>query len=250
MINIYICEDNIEQLNKIKEAVENTIIIENYDMKIIKQSKDPYEILDVVKKTKGTGIYFLDIDLNSDINGIQLAEEIRKYDPSGYIIFITTHGELSHLTFKYKVEALDYIIKDDFQEVSERVGECIRYIYNKYVTEPAEKEVFYIKSNDKIILMEYNKIIMFETAANAHKVILHGEQRQVEFYGSMKEVEKALDMRFFRSHKSFIINKDKIRDVDKKNRIITMNNGVQCLVSVRAVKHIKKLFENQVSKGF
>ena len=55
-------------------------------------------------------------DLGADINGINLGEEIRQLDPTGYIIFITTHAELSHLTFKYKVEALDYIIKDDFSE--------------------------------------------------------------------------------------------------------------------------------------
>lgn len=47
------------------------------------------------------------------MNGFELAQEIRKFDPRGFIIFITTHAELSYMTFTYKVEALDYIIKDD-----------------------------------------------------------------------------------------------------------------------------------------
>ena len=46
---------------------------------------------------------FLDIQLEADINGIKLGSEIRKYDPIGNIIFVTSHSELTYLTFVYKV---------------------------------------------------------------------------------------------------------------------------------------------------
>ena len=49
------------------------------------------------------GCYFLDIQLEVDINGIKLGSEIRKYDPIGNIIFVTSHSELTYLTFVYKV---------------------------------------------------------------------------------------------------------------------------------------------------
>ena len=52
-----------------------------------------------------TGIYFLDVDLKSDINGIKLGSKIREKDTRGFIIFTTTHLEMSYFAFKYKVEA-------------------------------------------------------------------------------------------------------------------------------------------------
>lgn len=54
---------------------------------------------------------FLDIQLEADINGIKLASEIRKHDPVGNIIFVTSHSELTYLTFVYKVAAMDFILK-------------------------------------------------------------------------------------------------------------------------------------------
>ena len=43
--------------------------------------------------------------IRGDINGIKLGSEIRKYDPIGNIIFVTSHSELTYLTFVYKVSA-------------------------------------------------------------------------------------------------------------------------------------------------
>ncbi len=241
MIKVYICEDNQKQLEKIRDAVNNTIMIEDLDMRVEKSTKDPFELIELVKENEGTGIYFLDIDLGADINGIQLGEKIRQLDPTGYIIFVTTHAELSHLTFKYKVEALDYIIKDDFKEVSKRVKECILYANDKYMALNGERnEVFYINSNDKVVLSEFKNIIAFETSPTVHKIIMNSDKRQVEFYGSMKEVESKLDDQFIRCHKSFIINKNKIRIVDKKNRIAHMVNGQECLISIRGLKLLNK----------
>ncbi|WP_241960035.1 PfkB family carbohydrate kinase, partial [Staphylococcus gallinarum] len=42
----------------------------------------------------------------------KLASEIRKHDPVGNIIFVTSHSELTYLTFVYKVAAMDFIFKD------------------------------------------------------------------------------------------------------------------------------------------
>ena len=114
MIKIFICEDNKNQQEKFKDIISNIIIIENYDMEIELVTENPYEVLEHIKENTTSGLYFLDVDLHSKINGIQLAEKIRKYDPRGFIVFVTTHAEMSYLTFMYKVEAMDYIIKDNY----------------------------------------------------------------------------------------------------------------------------------------
>lgn len=241
MLKIFVCEDNNEQRQNLKNIVENILLIENYDMELALTTGDPYEILNYITDNECTGIYFLDVNLHSDINGIQLAEKIRQYDPRCFIIFITVHAEMSYLTFLYKVEAMDYIIKDNYKNISERVKECIDNAHNKYKSKVTElQKVFSIKVDDKIINIDYNKILFFETSSTIHKIILHCENRQVEFYGQMKELEKNLDERFCRCHTSFIVNKDKIKEISKKDRIAYMSNGEECFISTRGIKLLIK----------
>lgn len=239
MLKAFICEDNLEEREELKKIIEDILFIENYDIELSIVTSDPYEIIDNLKTSSTSGIYFLDVDLNSDINGIQLAEKIRKYDPRGFIIFITTHAEMSYLTFIYKVEAIDYIVKDNISNIAKRVSECIENAYTKYTTKTSElQKIFSIKVDDKIISVEYDNILFFETSSKIHKVILHGENRQIEFYSKMKDLEKLLDDSFCRCHTSYIVNKNKISEIDKKNRIAYMKNGEKCLISIRGLRQL------------
>ena len=100
-MNIFICEDNESQREKIKNIILDTIMIENLDMEIVLDTANPKELLEIIKEYSKNNIYFLDVDLRHAINGIQLAEKIRDKDPRGFIVFITTHAEMSYLTFLY-----------------------------------------------------------------------------------------------------------------------------------------------------
>lgn len=110
MLPIYICEDNSVQLSYFEKIINNYLLMEELDMEIVCATTSPEEILKVQSRFHGIGLYFLDIELNSDMDGFGLAEEIRKKDPRGYIVFITTHSELSYLSFERHVEAMDYIL--------------------------------------------------------------------------------------------------------------------------------------------
>lgn len=244
MLKIFVCEDNKIQMMRIKDIVENTIIRENLDMSIVTATNDPQEILNFLKNdTKTVGIYFLDIDLRCSLNGIKLAEEIRKIDREGFIIFITTHIEMSFLTFEYKVEAMDYIIKDDYIKIKNRINDCLleankRFNENQIYKE--SKSLFTFKNNEKIINVKFDNILFFETSSTVHKVRIHEVNRQIEFYGNLKDIESELDERFYRCHKSFIVNKDNIKEIDTFNRIIYMINEEICLVSVRELRKLLK----------
>ena len=239
MLKIFICEDNPNHKEKFEKMINNIIMIEDYDIQIELSTDDPHNIINNIKHNNGCGIYFLDVDLHSDINGIQLAEQIRKYDPRGFIVFVTTHAEMSYLTFLYKVEAMDYIIKDNYKNLQIRIAECIKNANEKYTGKLSEiQKTFSLKANDKILNVDFNEIIFFETSSTIHKVILHCENRQVEFYSKMKDIEKLLDERFHRCHNSFIVNKDKIKEIDTKKRIAFMTNGEECFISTRALKKL------------
>lgn len=60
------------------------------------------------------GIYFLDIELGREIgknNGFDLAGLIKKQDKKAQIIFITTHADLSLISFERRLGPIDYIVK-------------------------------------------------------------------------------------------------------------------------------------------
>lgn len=242
MLKIYICEDNKEQRERIKNIVSDVVLIEDLDMKINLDTSDPYQLLECIKDSQQNGLYFLDVDLKSDINGIELAEKIREHDPRGFIIFITTHAEMTYLTFMYKVEAIDYIVKDNYRNIKNRIHDCILNVNKKYTSLKNDiQKTVAIKSGDKTFNIDLNKIIFFETADVVHKINLYTENRKIEFYAQMKDIEYILDERFIRCHRSYIVNKEKIKYIDNLNREVHMTDGSICYVSVRGMKLLKNI---------
>ena len=162
MIDVYICEDNQKQLNLLKKYISNSIMIEGLDMKIALATSDPHDLLKEILTAENIGLFFLDIDLKSDVNGLTLAQRIRQVQPRCFIIFITSHSEMSFLTFQYKVEALDIIIKDTPQHINSKIHECLLDVENKYTSlSNAINRTFIINQNDRCITIDYSDIIFF-----------------------------------------------------------------------------------------
>ncbi len=239
MLNIFVCEDNAAQRRTIVQIIQNTVLMEELDMQLVLDAGDPYVLLEKVKTSQNTGIYFLDIDLHSDMNGMKLAQQIRLSDPRGFIIFITAHSELSFMTFQYRVEAMDFVLKDNPGEMKVKIKECLVSALERYTLQTSKiHKVYTIETGGRKISIDYNDIFFFETSSNVHKIILHAKDRQIEFNGTMKELAGALDDNFVRCHRSFLVNKNNIKEADAKKRMIYFNNGETCLMSTRMMKGI------------
>ena len=239
MLNIYVCEDHDVQRRAIVKIIQNTILIEEQDMQLVLDAGDPYILLERVKTSQNTGIYFLDIDLGSNMNGLKLAQQIRLYDPRGFIIFVTAHCELSYMTFQYRVEAMDFVLKDNPAEAKVKIRECLLNAMERYTLQTNRThKVYTIEINGRKISVDYDDILFFETSGNIHKLILHGKDRQIEFSGTMKELADTLGSDFVRCHRSFLVNKKNIKEVDAKNRILYFANGETCLISTRMMKEL------------
>lgn len=239
MLNIFVCEDDPMQRKNVVQIIKNTVLIEELDMRLILDTPNPYELLEAVKTSQNTGIYFLDIDLKCDMNGMKLAQQIRMFDPRCFIIFVTSHSELSYMTFQYRVEAMDFVLKDNPAEAKVKIRECLLNASERYALQSNKThKVYTIKIGERKISVDYNDILFFETSSNIHKVILHAKDRQIEFSGSIKELEKALGDNFVRCHRSFLVNRNNIKETDTKNRIIYFANGETCLMSLRMMKEV------------
>lgn len=235
MLSVVICEDNSVHRGNLKNIIENTILREELDISIALSTEKPEEVIGYVSKSSTPGIYFLDVDLKDDMNGIKLGEKIRECDPLGFIIFTTTHMEMSYLAFKYKVEAMDYIIKED-DDFKQRVISCLMRAYNTYYKEDSKEGYITIKEDMRIINIKLSGILFIETTGTAHKIRVHEENRQIELYGNLKDIQEKLTSNFYRCHKSYIVNKDKILEIDKKSNKIIMTDGEECYVSFRYMR--------------
>ena len=239
MLDIFVCEDNAAQRRTVVNIIQNTVLIEELDMQITLDTGDPYMLLEKVKTSQNTGIYFLDIDLNSNMNGMKLAQQIRLYDPRGFIIFITAHSEMSYMTFQYRVEAMDFVLKDNPAEAKVKIRECLLNAMERYTLQTNKThKVFTIQAGGRKISVDYEDILFFETSSNIHKVILHAKDRQIEFFSTIKDLLKAFGDDFVRCHRSFLVNKKNIKEVDTKNRIIHFINGETCLMTTRMMKEL------------
>ena len=172
MLNIIICEDNSYQREQIETIIKDELKKLNLNMSIVLSANTPEDVITYLEKYKtNTFLYFLDVDLKSKVNGIELAKIIRKSDPMGYIVFVTSHAELTLLTFQYKVQAMDYIVKNNLNSIKDKISECINEAYNDYKNSNAIKtNSIQINAGNKVIYFNLDDILFFETTSKDHKI--------------------------------------------------------------------------------
>lgn len=241
MQRILICEDQMPILNTIENISKNYIMIENLGMEVRLACSTPDELIATIEKDLHMGdLYFLDIDLKHEMTGFILAKRIRKLDPDAKIVFITTHTELAMLTFQYQIEALDFIIKDETESLKYRIISCIQTAHERYLHQPKKQgSHLTIEIHNRVEKIKYDEIIFITAAKVPHKLMLHTINRQIEFYGEIKNMireEKGL----IRCHRSFVVNINQIQSFDIPTRTIQMKNGQSCPVAIRFVKEVSK----------
>lgn len=233
MLPIYICDDDIKIQEFLKREIGRQVMIGNHDMKIKLVTGQPRELLECIEKDPGRGIYFLDVELNQeDMDGFLLGKEIRKKDASGFIIYITSYEDLAFKTFHYHLEALDYITKGDALKMISAIRDCLNVVVKRMKEEGGENvQHFTVKVVDIVKHFPVTDIICFETTSRTHRILLYTEAERIDFIGKLSQIEAELSDKFVRAHRSFLINIEKIKELDLKRNQIIMTSGQVCLMS-------------------
>lgn len=233
MLPVYICEDDEKIRESQKIYLEKQILMEGYDMEITACSGHPLDILEAVKMSGRRGIYFLDVELKEEpMDGFKLGQEIRKIDPRGFIIYVTAYKNLAFETFRYHLEALDYIVKESPEKMQEGIKHSLSVITERMRAEQGEhREYFSVKVMDVVKHVPVDEILFFEATERTHRIALHGMHDWFDFIGSLKELEGQLGSRFIRTHRAYLVNVEQIAELDLKGREIRMKNGEKCMFS-------------------
>ena len=245
MLPIFICEDEPVLLKSYTNYIQEYLSFHEYEMKIVCSTDDPHEILAAVTKDRQKGIYFRDIVLsdNRKKEGIYLGEKIRELDPDGYIVYITSHSELSMMVLRHRVAATDFIPKDDAEHLKKNIADVLNLIHERDTRSLPEEDILVLETKTEKIYLKQSDIYYIEIVPGARKSAVHTQFSIYETGESLKLLKSRLNSSFMYCHKSIIINIRHVQALQKRIRKITFDNNLTCDVAVRNLKEVALALE-------
>jgi len=237
MHQFIILDDDTIHNNNTKKRLEAIFIKYGFQASIAVNTADPNEVIEYcLKNNTQNNIYLLDVNIHSGMTGIDVASVVRKQDAKAYIVFVSAHPEYVMPSLKTKV--FDYLIKPVSIEMLES---CIISIFKDFENlNLDEPQTLSIKSGCNVYNMMIDDIIYFEKFG--HLLVVHTDTGRIESTESLDKIEQKLEKtRFFRCHKSYIVNLSYISRIDYPNNKIYLKNGEDCLVSKRCKKELKAI---------
>lgn len=227
MIKIAICEDEKEQQELLKTYINQIFeaLYIKYKLEIFNSGEELLE-----NYQNDTDVLLLDIQMGQ-INGMDTARKIRSIDDKVEIIFITSLIE--YALEGYEVRAYRYLIKPvKYENLKENIRNCIKEIdiKNKYII---------VKEQGNQIKLDINEITYVEVQKET--ITIHTLNEVYKTNGTMINIEKDIDCdRFFRCHKSFLVNLEHIKSIKQYTAIL--ENSEEVPVSRYRFKDTKDKF--------
>lgn len=235
MLNFIIMDDDLKHNENIKKRLD--YIFEKHCINAITRltASDPSKVLKYsMENVEKDNVYFLDVDLGCDINGIKLAAQIREYDTCSYFVFVSAHPEFVMPSLKTKI--FDFLVKPISFETLEKC--VINILKDSLLLKKETGKTLSIKSGINMYHLNIEDIIFLEKYG--HILVVHTSNGQIRSNESLVNIETRLDQsKFFKSHKSYLINIDQISEIDNKNNLIYFKNGESCFLSKRRKKELK-----------
>ena len=157
---------------------------------------------------------FCDINM-PDLNGMDF---VKSLTAPPLVVFTTAYSEYAIEGFK--VNAVDYLLKPFGMQEFMRAANRLQERLSIPASAPAETDdTLFLKTDYRIVKVKIPDIRYVEAMSEYLKVWIEGEAKPIITLLSMKKMEERLPDNFMRIHRSYIINLDKIQEVNK-NRVI------------------------------
>lgn len=197
-----IVDDESPSREELKYFINNFSSIE-----IVQEFDDSLDALKFIE-SNDIDVIFLDINMPK-LDGVCLARVIHKFNKDFKIVFITAYKE--HAIEAFELEAFDYILKPYSEE---RILTTLKKIERLETCE--EKKCIYDRitlfKGEKMIVVNIEDIYYCTSSERYTLVFTEDEEYTVnmsisEFYNKISEYN------FFKSHRSYIMNIDKIEEI-------------------------------------
>lgn len=235
MIRFVVCEDNKEFRERLANIVNKVMMPYNFEYKINKFAEYNEELEKIISKPNEQKIYILDIEL-PEVSGLEIASEIREDDLDSTIIFITSHPEFQNDIFYSRLLAIDYINKDRLWP--DRFEKTIIHTMKNL----NKRRILAFEFNHNSYRIPIKDILYVEKVQDNQKCTINLEDgSKYEMISTIIDMKDRLGPSFFQSHKSCLINVEKIKRVNyTENTITFLNDETLYLLSNRNKKGLKE----------
>lgn len=235
-MNIAICDDE----EKVRKQIASLIKKLESDVKISSFAKG----LDMLSDRKFFDICFLDIEMG-DISGIELAKKIRKEQGNSgkrsIIIFVTAFRE--YMEDAFDVNAFHYLVKPIKEK---KFAEVFQRAVKEVATVDERREKYVIvkdgESKRKLLLREIQYI-----ESSDRKVVFHMDNGLTETYARMYDLENELGDLFFRTHRCYIVNLEKVTAYSANS--IQVLNGDSVMLAEKKYTDFVKTYLRYAKNG-
>ena len=182
-------------------------------------------------------IIIMDIMLKGKINGIEASEKIRK-EQNIPIIYLTAYADENTLSKAKITEPYAYIIKP-YKEIDLHTSiEMALYKHSKELEILKERDMLYnivenkdnteyifVKSKSRLIKLNTNDVIYIEALKDY--VVINTSAARYTIHSTMKDIQKKMpEDKFLRVHRSYIVNLNKISEIESPNLILEGNKKI------------------------
>jgi two-component system response regulator AgrA len=238
MIPVYICEDDAQQLKLLKSLVVEIINDEGLDgIKLAYATKYPTEILEKMD-TDEISLYLLDIDFGeNEMSGLDLASKIRSRNINSWIVMITAYN-FALKTYRMKIGVKDYVLKGDTELMAIRIKECLKDLHNSVRLVAIDNDNYLRIGNS--FKMKAEEIYYIS--------VVPSEKRKLEIYrkngfstisGILKDLIYPHNAIFFQCGRSYVINLNHVRKIDKVNKCVVMDNGANIPITKKLIRALE-----------
>lgn len=233
-MRICICDDELFACKNITEYVKMFFSESNLPQIFICKSGE--ELLEKYSSGKKFDIIFLDIEMNG-INGIEVAERIRKRSQNEIIIFVSSHK--NYVFSAFKCEAFHFLVKPiNKSEFNDVFGRAIhKYkLLNEYYPISWKQSISNIRIDDIIFIEGYSRRLKFHTT--------HGKYESV---GKLSEAQEKLKSHGFISiHQGYLINMRYIRSF--RGTSVELETGEKLTASARRQGEALRMYDMYIQK--
>lgn len=236
MINIAICDDDLDVRIYIKSVIVRSFTKEKYEFNYHLFSSGE----ELIKSQFVFDIIFLDIEMNG-IDGIETAKQLREKSRRTKIIYVTGHSK--YALDVYAVHPFNYIIKPiSERKIIDTVNECVEYLSEAEVN----SEVWEFKGINGPVLLKSENVIAFEYTGN-RRITVYTQDENYLIKGGISDLFELIDTDSFTSpHKSFIINMVHIDSVN--SFVVRMVNGLSVPIAQKKMKEFQREYISFVKK--
>jgi len=196
------------------EPLARSIVLEYLqgypEIEVVQECNDGFEGVKAIGTHK-PDLVFLDIQMPK-INGFEMLELIES-PPA--VIFTTAFDEYAIKAFES--HAIDYLLKPfSFDRFAKAVKKAEELLSLKHEKVQREDDYIFIKSDQRLLKVNYNDILFVEALADYVKI--HTDDKRYITLQTMKNMEEKLPERFFkRVHRSYIVSLEKIKTIVGSN---------------------------------